>query len=808
MITGDPRGAMVPPMRDARDLVTTMDTGMQPNGTSRRPHREIHLKDLWAVVLRHWKLVGLLTGLVAGGAYFSGRRAIPRYQSQLTVQVASAKQVFARSDDIDVDELALRTDPVLSEALVLTTQALALRVVDALVLQVEVDDPAVRRGDVFQSLEVDSLAPRARYELIRRAPQAGWVLRDGAGLVVDSGGYDQPARAPGFRAQVVPADGDAIAFRIVRPEEAAAWVSAGLGYRVRPSTNAVDVSFTSTDPSLVPLVLNQAAVELRRDGAERARRSAAHRSTYVAEQLRVAEQASQQKLSELQRYKERERITDLSAEEQAIVLSIREFEQERQRIRVQIATLGEVLASTDSFGIETLNRLAAVEGTAYNTALAFQLNSLLELYDQRRSLTAGALGLRENNPQVEAIDQRIGQGHLALRGAVVAALENLQGHEGAIQRKIGELRNQLMAFPGKETRIAQLQLESSILTDTYRYLLGQFQQARMQEATISPYVTILDGASPPVRIGTSLRQKIVLGLLVGLLLGLGGAFFLEYLDQTIKTSADIERVVGTPVLGLIPHAPHLVSATNGQGGTVVVISRLEPDDPAVEAFRALRTNVTFVGAEKPLQLVAVTSPGPGEGKSTTAANLALALSHGGSRVLLIDGDLRRPQQHRAFGLVQSPGLTDVLISGATAREAVRPDVQERLDVLPAGPTPPNPSELLGSDAMHRLLGELRRDYDYIVIDTPPALPVTDATVVATIADATIMVIRSGETEEAAAQRAVDQLRRVRARIAGAVLNGVSARHDHYYPYYSYRREHRGRRGRGGRGLRARIAGML
>jgi capsular exopolysaccharide synthesis family protein len=164
------------------------------------------------------------------------------------------------------------------------------------------------------------------------------------------------------------------------------------------------------------------------------------------------------------------------------------------------------------------------------------------------------------------------------------------------------------------------------------------------------------------------------------------------------------------------------------------------------------------------------------------------LAQGGHRTILIDGDLRRPLVHRAFGLVQEPGLTDVLIGGATAREAIRPEVTPALDVLPSGPTPPNPSELLGSNAMHQLIAELRREYDYIIMDTPPALPVTDATVVAMIADATILAVRSGDTEEVAAQRAVEQLRRVNARIAGTVLNAVSQRQDQYYTYYSYRRE--------------------
>ena len=299
----------------------------------------------------------------------------------------------------------------------------------------------------------------------------------------------------------------------------------------------------------------------------------------------------------------------------------------------------------------------------------------------------------------------------------------------------------------------------------------------MQEATIAPYIQILDDASRPFRIGTSLRQRVILGLLVGLLLGLAGAFFLEYLDQTVKTSADIERVLGGPVLGAIPHDPKLAPRSQGRRGGMVTISHLDPDEPSVESYRALRTNVTFVGAEKPLQFISVTSPAPREGKSTTAINLALTLAQSGRRTILIDGDLRRSSVHRAFGLVQEPGLTDILIGGVSASEGIRPEIAPSLDLLPSGSTPPNPSELLGSSAMDALIAELRHDYEYIIMDTPPTLPVTDA--------ATILVIKSGDTEESSAQRAVHQLRRVRARIAGAVLNSVTPRKDPQYSYYSY-----------------------
>jgi len=789
-------------------MVESAGNGQAPGQRAAAPPREIHLRDLWAVVIRHWRIVVLVTLLVSGGAWLSGRGAVARYQSQLTVQVTSPKQIFARTNDLDFDELALRTDPILSEALVLTTQALAMRVVDQLQLRLEIGDPEVHREHVLVGIMMGSEAPLGSYEIVQHAPDEGFELRYPDGTVIATGSYYERVAGPGFSFEVLPPEAGprTVQFSIIPPDQAAAWVRAGLGYQVRSGTNAVDITFTGTDKTLVPLVLNQAALELREDGADRARVSAARRRQYIADQLTRAEESAQQKRGEVQRYKETERITDLTAEEQSLVRSISVSEQERQRIQVRIATLRDAVGAADTFGVEALNRLAAVEGTQTNEVLSFQIRRLLELYEDRRSATAGALGLREGNPQVQAIDQRIQSSHRSLRAAVNAALEGLQGRDAAVRREVAALRRELMSYPGKETQIAQLQLEASILEDTYRYLLAQFQQARMQEMTITPYVAILDGASPAFTIGTNLRQKILLGLLVGLLLGLGAAFFLEYLDQTIKSVADIERSVGTPVLGRIPLESKLTRA-NGRSGQVVILSQLSPDDPAVEAFRALRTNVTFVGAERPVQFITLTSPGPGEGKSTTAANLALVLAQGGSKTLLIDGDLRRSQVHYAFGLIQEPGLTDVLIGEAGQREAIRPDVIPNLDVLPAGQSAPNPAELLGSDSMRRLVSELRRDYEYIIMDTPPSLPVTDAAVVASVSDATILVLRSGETEESAAQRAVEQLRQVRARIAGAVLNGVTRGRDRYYSYYSSDRTSWRRRGVA-KSLRARIVGML
>jgi tyrosine-protein kinase Etk/Wzc len=749
------------------------------------------------VLVTHWRVVAFLTILVVFAAFTSSRRTIPRYQSELSVQVNSKKQVFARMDDIDVDELALKTDPVLSEALVLSTQRLALSVVDNLGLRLQFQDRDVWRDQVVYDVQVDTLARPDSFVLQLTGP-AGYEVRDLSRRLVASGNYDTLAVGPGFSFKVRAWEGEPYTarFAIIPRVSAAALVSGGLSYAVQSSTNAVAITFTGTDPTQVPEVLNAAAISLREFGADRTREMAGQRLTYIRGQVEQAQERYRQALAEVQRYKERQGMTDLTAEEVSTINSIQDFEHEKQQKLLALASLRDVITTSDDVTIETVNRLAAIPSLSSNTSLAFQIQNLLKLFDDRRTLTAGSLGLREGNPQVGALDQRITHAANALRDAALATMRGMDHEVAAIERSIVDLRARLQTYPGKETQFAQLSLEADLVNDTYRYLLTQYQAAQISSATIRPYIEIMDAATAARRVGIGTRQKLTIGLLVGLFLGVVAAFFLEYLDQTIKSSADIERALEVPVLGLIPLGAHPANGRRRAGrrrGAIPLISLASPDDPSAEAYRALRTNVTFVNAEeRALRLICVTSPGPGEGKSTTAANLAITLAQQGSHTLLVDADLRRPLLHKAFNLVQEPGLTDILVGVATLREAARPNVVLNLDVLPAGAIPPNPSELLGSAAMHRLLEELRAEYDTVIFDSPPTLAVTDASVLGTSSDAVILVLRAGETEETAAQRALEQLRRVQARVAGAVLNGVERNGDQYY--YDYRGGRKSSRG--------------
>jgi len=220
----------------------------------------------------------------------------------------------------------------------------------------------------------------------------------------------------------------------------------------------------------------------------------------------------------------------------------------------------------------------------------------------------------------------------------------------------------------------------------------------------------------------------------------------------------------------------------------MIITQNNPKSPISEAYRVLRTNIQFSGVDKPLKTILVTSAGPMEGKTTTIANLAVIFAQCGSKVLLIDTDLRRPMLHKVFMLLNDRGLTNLLTSQKDTVSFIQHDVVKNLDVLTSGVIPPNPSELLSSNAMKNFIEKVKASYDIILMDSPPVVSVTDASIISTYADATILVVKSGKTEIETVKRAKELLEKINANIIGVVLNNISKKQLDYSYYYYYSEE--------------------
>jgi polysaccharide biosynthesis transport protein len=277
-------------------------------------------------------------------------------------------------------------------------------------------------------------------------------------------------------------------------------------------------------------------------------------------------------------------------------------------------------------------------------------------------------------------------------------------------------------------------------------------------------------------------QVLAIALAIGLMAGLGGAVLLDMMDHRIRSAAEVENLLGLPILGAVPHM--LGKRTPVERGQEI---HLYPKSEVAEAYRTIRTGIRFGMTDAASKTLLVTSPSPGDGKTTVASNLAIALAQTGKRVLLIDADCRRPMIQRIYSLADENGLSTVLTGQSELAASVQRSNTENLDILPCGPLPPNPAEMLNSEAFTSVLRELAAQYDHVVVDSPPVAPVTDARILAAACDATLMVIRAEKTSRRVAEHARDALASVGAVLLGVVVNDAprSRSEASSYGHYSY-----------------------
>ena len=330
--------------------------------------------------------------------------------------------------------------------------------------------------------------------------------------------------------------------------------------------------------------------------------------------------------------------------------------------------------------------------------------------------------------------------------------------------------------------LSLLRTTQDLYQKIYLSILSNLETVRLARLQDTPNVVQIESALTPTSpVRPRPLQNTVLGGIVGLMIAAGGVFLKEYLDDTLKTTEDVEQATGLPVIGYIAD----METENGEESGLYVAKK--PRSPVSEAFRSLRTNLEFASVDKELRTIIVTSPGPSEGKTTVAANLAAIISQGGKRVVLLDTDLRRPRVHRAVGVSNRVGLTNVFRGSLSLDEVIQPvENSKGLSVITSGSLPPNPGELLGSAKMLQILEELRSQTDMLIIDSPPSL-VADAQVLAAKVDGVLLVIWPGHTHIDSAKATIEQLKRAEANVVGVVINRIPRDRSGYYGghYYYY-----------------------
>lgn len=365
---------------------------------------------------------------------------------------------------------------------------------------------------------------------------------------------------------------------------------------------------------------------------------------------------------------------------------------------------------------------------------------------------------------------------------------------------VNQMSERLADLPSQTLQYARLERELNLNENLYLTMKQKYEESRITEAGQMGKVRILDPALVAEKSKPNIKVNLFLGVLLGVGLGITYAFVREYLDNTVKAVEQLEKK-GLTVLGIIPDMHHKTGNMTGnnhskpsRGGANFrrrLITFEDPKSPISESYRSLRTNISYASADDKIKSLIISSPQPGEGKSTTTANLAIAFAQLRKKTLLIDADLRKPVQHNVFDQNRTPGLAEYLIGEINDfSDIIHESKIDNLSVVTAGGLPPNPSELLGSDRMSSLVKRLEGEWDIVLFDSPPIVAVTDASMISAEIDAIAMVVKAGQTDKVAVDRAIDTTSMVKAPLIGVILNGVNpetlaGKYSYYYSYYSY-----------------------
>ncbi len=570
----------------------------------------------------------------------------------------------------------------------------------------------------------------------------------------------------------------------------------------------VEIRFESQDPVLAARVVNALArshiersLEVRWEATQKA-------SEWLSEQLLQLKARLEKSENELQSYARENGLLFLEHEKGAAENIVNE----------RLRQLQEELTRAQAARYEKESLYRLIEAGDYASFPGVAENKLLQdltvrLAELRREQALLGTTFTPDYPKVKQLQSQTDEIEAVLQRERNRAAQRIANdylaaarREALVQQAFAEQQRQANMIAGRSVQYNILKREVETNKQLYEGLLQRLKEARVSAGLKASNIRIVDVAEPPKKPAKpNLLLNLALGVVLGLALGVGAAFLQEHLDNSLKTSEDVERFLGLPALALIP----AVGSLNGRASVYGAYGRKllaggrekSPGAPSWhridtaaqqhsalgEAFRSLRTSVLLSTADRPPRTLLVSSSQPGEGKTTVSLNLAISLAQLGHRVLLVDGDMRRPSLRRALAIGPSLGLVSYLTGQQDWRVAVQPAGLENLDALVCGPVPPNPAELLSSERMRALLREAKAEYHFVVVDSPPLLNVTDSRILATLVEGVVLVVKAGTTPRELVQRAQVCARDVGGNLIGVVLNNldVHAGDEYYYRYASY-----------------------
>jgi polysaccharide biosynthesis transport protein len=714
----------------------------------------VHLLDRLTAVFKHRRVAGTTFVIVITAMMIQSYSTIPLYQTFARIEIQDERTTSVGAIGVNDPTFWQESGPYYqTQYQILSSRELARRVVRRLELHAH---PAFS-GRAPQPRDPISMLRRGR------ASASAWVR----GLVARPATDAEAERAPDEN------------------EQEAGLISAFLaGVAIQPvqQTRLVNVMYTHTDPAFAAIAANALAEEYAAQNLEQRLHDTGRTLEWLTSELEKATLSVKAGEEQLQRYREDNRALSLDQRQDVITQELNALNETAIRARAERLTKENAYnqvraANSESDAADQFPGIGqhpqVVQARSALHALRNERDSLLQRYgdDEPRVV--------ENRQRLAAAEQLL----VAERRKVIDNLRNEYQSAANAEQSFSAQLDRAKAQANELSRMSgdygMLEREVESRRKTYQSLLERQQELAVAANSRANNVRLVDRAEPQrAPISPNPRRDWTMALLAGLVFAFGLAFAIEYFDDTIKTPEDVTKRLGLPLLGLVPAL---------RGDRIPVLTGSVPHDFG-EAFRSLRTSLVFTSGGESTRIIGVTSSQPLEGKTTTACNLAMALALGGSRVLLIDADMRRPGLHKTMGMQNGLGLSHLLVGQARVREVIQRSGEPHLFVITAGRTPPNPSELLGAERMNHLLANLAQGpFDWVVIDTPPVLAVTDAVIVAQKVGGMVFVIGSEMTRRVHAERALETLLAGRARGIGVVLNRVDFDRNKYYysRYYGY-----------------------
>jgi len=579
-------------------------------------------------------------------------------------------------------------------------------------------------------------------------------------------------------------------------------------------SNTIEISATAPSPEIAIGLVNAVVSTYQKYDLAQRRADISAIRRFVEEQLKIVEDRLNRAEEELERFKETHKIVSLSDEARSLIEKESNFDMMYNQTRVSRKEAEQKLKYLEELiEKEKTGMSAKLENISSPLILSLKDN-LDRLEVERANLLIQ--GIDEKSAKIKALDNQIEEikkrikeeaSKLVIKEGAIDPMsrlktlfdsafelklniEGLQTREEVIKKMRDEYERMLRKLPSEERELAQLTRRAQTDQKIYALLSEKREQARITEAGRLSEIRIIDLAKGASKVQPKPKRNLTLGFFLALLLAGGLCFLLEYLDTSIKTPKDIERFFTLPLLATIPKIEErrgfLSFLRKGRGEENPRILDESSHRAGSEAFRILRTSLQYASPDRPIGSVVISSPGAGEGKTTVAINLAVAIAKSGKKTLLLDLDLRKSIIHNIFGRPRKPGFTEWVVGVASLKDIVFKTDIENLYCIFSGSHPPSPSDFFASFSVGKALEDLHKRFEFIVMDSAPVLAGADTSILAPQCESVILVVRGQTTDRRALDNAINTLEPTKAKILGVVLNGVEVRRGYYYyRYYHY-----------------------